>query len=315
MMPTSSAGTHAAALFYADSDLDRAADRREDAAWLAAARQHPDCRVIALWRDSPAFDGQRPPRADPALLDDADQLAFLGIQDDCPVFAADFSSLPAEAARARVGSGFEDLRRLGPLLGAADAAVLAYARALLYWNRQHRWCGACGAPTESLRAGHMRKCSNDECARYHFPRTDPAVIMLVEHPNDDGRGPRCLLGHARRFPDGMYSTLAGFVEPGESLEQAVAREVLEESGVRIEPPCYFASQPWPFPGSVMLGFFARASSTEIVLEDDEISDARWFTPDELHQAGEWDSGAALCLPRGDSIARRLIEHWLARQTR
>jgi NAD+ diphosphatase len=146
----------------------------------------------------------------------------------------------------------------------------------------------------------------------HFPRTDPAVIVLVEHPDHDGDGPRCLLGRSARFPERAFSTLAGFVEPGETLEQAVAREVFEESGIELDAFRYFGSQPWPFPASLMIGFHARARTTAIRLEDDEIVEARWFTPAELEDAGEWGSDAALRLPRHDSIARALIEDWRAR---
>jgi len=179
--------------------------------------------------------------------------------------------------------------------------MLAYARGILHWHRQTRFCGVCGSPTELREAGHLRVCTNPACAAHHFPRTDPAVIMLVS------RGDRCLLGRKSEWPDGMYSTLAGFVEPGESLENAVAREVMEETGVAISNIRYHSSQPWPFPASLMLGFYATAETEEINYDPAELEHARWFTRAELA-----DGGAGIRhRPRSDSIARRLIETWVA----
>ncbi|MGK7295557.1 MAG: NAD(+) diphosphatase, partial [Candidatus Wenzhouxiangella sp. M2_3B_020] len=153
-----------------------------------------------------------------------------------------------------------------------------------------------------------RRCSDPDCGRTAFPRTDPAIIVLVRHPTEA----KCLLGRASGWPAGVYSTLAGFVEPGESLEQTVRREVYEESGVEVGEVVYLASQPWPFPSSLMVGFHARARTTEIQRHDQELEDARWFTADELRSAGEWDGDEPLCLPRRDSIARALIQAWLDR---
>src|SRR5262249_49094954 len=147
---------------------------------------------------------------------------------------------------------FTDLRRVGPLLERFEGSLLAYARGITYWHQRHRFCGVCGAPTRSRDAGHVRVCLNETCKTQHFPRTDPAVIMLVHD------GDRCLLGRQSVWPTGMHSTLAGFVEPGESLEEAVAREVREETAIEVTDVAYHSSQPWPFPSSVMLGFHARA---------------------------------------------------------
>ena len=155
-----------------------------------------------------------------------------------------------------------------------EAALLAYARGLMYWHRRHRFCGVCGAATDSRGGGHVRRCRNADEPHEHFPRTDPAVIMLVTHDDLEGRGPAALLGRQSRWPDGMYSTLAGFVEPGESLEEAVAREVREETGVAVADVRYQASQPWPFPSSLMLGFRARAVTTGIDVDQRELQDAR-----------------------------------------
>ena len=177
-----------------------------------------------------------------------------------------------EAATVR----FADLRQVGPRIERREGALLALARAMVFWHQRHRYCGLCGSPTRSEEAGHMRRCTDPACNAMHFPRTDPAVIMLVTD------GERALLGRNKNFPlPGMYSTLAGFVEPGESLEDAVAREVREETGVEVGAVHYHSSQPWPFPGNIMLGFHAEARTTEITIDYGELEDARWFTRDWL----------------------------------
>ena len=173
------------------------------------------------------------------------------------------------------------------------------------------FCGRCGTAMANQKGGMLRRCQDEDCRGTAFPRIDPAIIVLVEDRQLHGDGtPRCLLGRAPAWPPGVYSTLAGFVEPGESLEETVAREVREESGIGVEQVRYHASQPWPFPSSLMLGFHATARTLEITTHDDELEDARWFSADELRQAGDWGEDQALCLPRRDSIARHLIEHWL-----
>jgi NAD+ diphosphatase len=184
-----------------------------------------------------------------------------------------------------------------------EGSLLAYARGLIYWHGRHRFCGVCGSPTLAFEGGHVRRCTNPACGSSHFPRTDPAVIMLVTD------GDRALVGRQAVWPKGMHSTLAGFVEPGESLEAAVAREVFEEAGIEVDQVRYHSSQPWPFPCSIMLGFYARARTTEIKLDQLELEDARWVERDWLlaHQDDE-----DFRLPRLDSIARRLIEDWLGR---
>ena len=170
----------------------------------------------------------------------------------------------------------------------------------MHWHGRHLHCGICGYATESRSGGHVRVCTNAGCSASHFPRTDPAVIMLVS------RGDACLMGHNKRFPQKLYSALAGFVEPGESLEEAVAREVMEETGVEVANVRYHSSQPWPFPASIMLGFHADAVSEEITVDNDELKDARWFSRDDVRNF----EALGLMLPRPDSIARQLVEHWL-----
>jgi NAD+ diphosphatase len=172
---------------------------------------------------------------------------------------------------------------------------------MIHWHRRQRFCGVCGSETLSQSAGHVRACVSASCGATHFPRTDPATIMLVTD------GDRCLLGRQPRWPQGMYSTLAGFVEPGESLEDAVIREVKEEAGIIATNVTYNSSQPWPFPSSLMVGFFAEAVTREITVDPDELEDAQWFTSGELRRFA--DQGKSL--PRPDSIARRLVETWLS----
>ena len=202
-------------------------------------------------------------------------------------------------------ASFRDLRQVGPIMDREDSAILAYARGLAHWHARHGFCGVCGAASESQKGGHQRRCTNSDCGAVHFPRTDPAVIMLVH----DG-GERCLLGRQPFWPPGMHSTLAGFVEPGESLEEAVAREVWEEVGLAIDVAdvTYHSSQPWPFPSSIMLGFHARAAFAPLDLGPDELESAAWYSRADLQNSPEDE---IFKLPRRDSIARRLIEDWLA----
>ncbi len=295
--------------YFAGGALDRATLLRADAAWLAARRDDPRSRYVAVWRGLCLVHGDDPPRAallpPDALADvapEAAPVALLGVTDGAAHFAVDLSSHGDDpTAGALAGQGtFRDLRDVGGRLPAAEAAMLAHARGLMYWHGRHRFCGDCGSPTEAREGGNMRVCRDAACAARHFPRTDPAVIMLVSD------GERCLLGRQAKWPRGMHSALAGFVEPGESLEEAVAREVREEAGIEVHDVRYHSSQPWPFPGSLMLGFDARAATTELAVNRDELEDARWFHRDELRHPPK-----GLRLPRRVSIARRLIEDWLS----
>ncbi|HWE71522.1 MAG TPA: NAD(+) diphosphatase [Stellaceae bacterium] len=292
--------------------VDRASHLRKDAAWLGERMAHATSRFVLVWRGQNLIaDHEGPAPAAVLLPPEAIDAAgrdtiLLGIEDDCAYFAIDLSAMetPLDIVRAAPPSAFIDLRRVGPLLPRAQGSLLAFARGMSYWHQRHRFCGVCGAPTKSEEAGHVRRCTNKDCDAVHFPRTDPAVIMLVHQGND-----RCLLGRQGAWPPAMHSTLAGFVEPGESLEEAVAREVYEETRIEVSSVTYNSSQPWPFPASLMLGFHAEAKTTEITVDKTELEAAAWYDRSWLlaHQDDE-----TFRLPRKDSIARRLLEEWLKR---
>lgn len=301
--------------FYSGVDLDRADHLRRDASWLSDALSGENALFVPVWRDQSLVETGDEARAlwlsraelSRAKLDglpgDLTNAVFLGQRGDSALFALDLSALEApETALAVTGRGvFQDLRAIGPLLARQDGAILAYARGLLHWHKRHRFCGLCGSATEQNQGGHVRACTNSACGTDHFPRTDPAVIMLIHD------GDRCVLGRQKAWPEGMHSTLAGFVEPGESLEEAVAREVREEVGIEVTGVSYHSSQPWPFPSSIMLGFHAEARHGPLKIDEHELGDARWFTREELRKSPE---DGTFRLPRRDSIARRLIEDWL-----
>jgi NAD+ diphosphatase len=309
---------------YAGLRLRRTSPLRDRPDWPEACRAHPQARVLPVWQDRNLIagwqGGHRDARAGqrlslqfltPEQIEDA-ELVLLGVDDEAPILAADLSHWPEDRADALLpGAGFVDLRKVGPALEAQESALLSYARGMVYWHRTHRHCGRCGLATDNQRGGMVRRCPDTHCGGVAFPRIDPAVIVLVvaEGLHEDGL-PRCLLGRAPGWPRGVYSTLAGFVEPGETLEETVAREVREESGIGIRDVRYRASQPWPFPSSLMIGFHASARTLDIQRHDKELEDARWFTADELREAGTWGDDRDLCLPRHDSIARYLIELWL-----
>jgi NAD+ diphosphatase len=287
---------------YTGGSLDRAGARREDAAWLAAAHADAASRHVYLWRGQALMHGD-PPRAvlaatAPAHAPTDTPWIFVGLQNGVPLFAHDLS---AEDAPATMGGTYTELRALTSLLPPDDATILATARGMLHWRATTRFCPRCGAGLLPQRGGYVLHCPG--CCTEQFPRTDAAVIMLVTD------GQRLLLGQSHKFPidRNFFSTLAGFVEPGESLEDAVRREVLEEVGVRVGDVAYHSSQPWPFPASLMLGYYAQALSTDITLDETEMRAARWFTRADIANR----KALGFNLPPADSIARRLIEDWLA----
>lgn len=285
--------------------VDRAAHLRGRADAVAALMADAAARFIPVWRDLHPVDADgRPHILGPEALPWAGAadaaVVFLGRADGRSWFALSLpdSDAPPDLGRAAT---FVSLRAFGAALPGPDAALFAAARALVIWHRTHPRCSRCGAPTHPTDAGHSRTCGSAACAHRTFPRTDPAVIVLVT------RGESCLLGRQPQWAPGVYSTIAGFVEPGETIESAVRREVAEETGVRVGAVRYLASQPWPFPASLMLGFRGEALTADIARGADELEDCRWFTRDEVRTADK--DGGPLLLPHRSSISRWLIESW------
>jgi NAD+ diphosphatase len=286
---------------FAGAFVDRNGERRKDPDWLAEALMSPETRFVPVWGDR-CLTGGDPPEA--VLLEHAaierfitdENVIFLGLFRNQPAFAVSINR-ELEVPFGELGE-FKDLRYLGTVLPPDDANLVAHARALALWHDATLFCGKCGSASLPAAGGNTRRCCNADCKQEIFPRTDPAIIVLVAD------GDRCVLGRQADWPEGRYSTIAGFVEPGESLEDAVRREVYEETNIRVGDVRYHSSQPWPFPSSLMLGFIAEAITEDISLNDGELEDARWFTRDELKsgQAG---------LPFRISIARRLVDHFIA----
>jgi NAD+ diphosphatase len=283
-------------LALARGTVDRADHHRRDREWLATRWKDPASRVLVVSDGTVAVEGDPPALVLLAATDlpdvEPERRWFLGLDTDGTALFAVPGALPDGAEGA-------NLRQVGALLDDRDSGLMTTAVALDAWHTSHTHCARCGAPTMIGEAGMVRICPVDESL--HHPRVDPAVIMTVVDDDD-----RLLLGHQARWPDGRFSTLAGFVEPGESLEQAVAREVREETGVVVDAATYVGSQPWPFPSSLMVGFHAHATTTRISVDEVEISAARWFTRDELTVAV---TSGQVKLPPRLSIARRLIERW------
>jgi NAD+ diphosphatase len=266
---------------------DRAAHLRKDDAWRV-----PGVRVLIVGGEHVATVGGRGLRW--VGLDEAPEgeWIFLGIRDDVRYAAVVVDRVAEELEPV-------SLRLLGPTIPAEEASLAVHAVGIARWHENHRHCARCGQPSDIADAGHVRICP--VCGTHHFPRTDPAVIMLITDGDD-----RALLGRQPVWPEGRFSTLAGFVEPGESLDDAVRREVLEEVGVQVGEVSYAGSQPWPFPSSLMLGFFGQALTSDITVDLNEIAEARWFTRDEVT---EMTSSSELLLPPNISISRWLLQKW------
>jgi NAD+ diphosphatase len=295
--------------FLPSEPLEREAHRRGDSEWLRQQLSNP-AQFIFLWNGCNLFGVGQEKRPLVLELPEPEKVLnpiFLGIlRQSGALFAADLSARRSEEDALASLNLNTDLARFIPLrqfdgsLSSEERSLLFYSRSLTYWHEQQKFCHRCGHPTLPEEAGHVMGCTNPNCATKHFPRTDPATIMLVYS------GDLCLLGRQASWPQGMYSTLAGFVEPGEKLEAAVFREVKEESGIEVKNIRYFGSQPWPFPQSLMLGFFAEAETKEIT-RGAELEDVRWF---HVSEAKEILGKLAGRFPHLDTIARRLIRHWV-----
>lgn len=291
--------------------LDRLVAQRDDEEWVRRALTAEDAFYVPLWRSRSLLsrDGQGTIAVylRPAELPEPDRIqppTLLGADDKRTYFAVSLTDQQKdEVLASHPGAEFADLRRASIDMDAKHAGILAYAKALHYWQHRHRFCGVCGSPNRLNSAGHRLICSNEECARESFPRIDPAIIVLVT------QGDACLLGRNHNWPPRRFSTLAGFVEPGESLEDAVLREVLEEAHVRLSTIRYVSSQPWPFPASAMCGFYAEAQSRR-AKPSDELAEVRWFNTRELTAAV--NSGEVLLSPPV-SIAFQLLANWFAEQ--
>lgn len=290
-------------LTYSGGWLDRGGGRRADTSWLDELLKSPDTTLIPFWRDQCLVSGD-PPVPVTLQATDAAGVVFLGLDaGGHGVFATDLSGMEAEQAAAVAGADrAADVRAIVGLLSPAQAATVGYGRGLLHWHRNERYCGACGAATRSAWGGHQRVCGNEACGRLHFPKIEPAVIMTVQTEREPSR---ILLARHRGASAGQYSALAGFVEVGESLEDAVRREVAEETGIRVSDVSYVASQAWPFPSGLMIGFRATAITEDITVDGEELLEARWFSRPELVQYA-----AGNPLGRPDSIDRHLLRTWL-----
>ena len=288
---------------FASNPLDREAARRRDGAWLESQRHDPRGRYLLFrelnalattgdaprlaWLDSESFDAER-----------ATDAVLLGLLDGVPHFAVSVDSHEAEGVDA---ASFVDARTVAALLPGDEAGVLAQARSLLDWHARHRFCARCGAETVSVEGGARRQCAS--CQARHYPRVDPSIIVVVE------RGDRCLLASRSTSPDSRHSCVAGFVEPGESIEEAVSREVREETNIEVGQVRYHSSQPWPFPSTLMIGCVAEAASEEITVDGVEIAAAAWFTRAQV-RAALAGSNDELTLPGSVAIAHHLIRAWV-----
>jgi NAD+ diphosphatase len=292
---------------FSGGSLDRASTLRRDEGRLATLLKESASKLFPIWRSHSLVKDDSvvgvPHSEVEHLIEEGETPIFLGLLNGEPCFACDISHHELDAIPRLVSAGeFADIRQIGGQLSQSDGALLAFARAMVHWHRTHRFCGVCGKTTLPAQGGHVRRCTNPSCQHEIFPRTDPAVIMLVT--NDD----HCLLGRQSSWTPGMYSTLAGFVEPGETPEEAVVREVMEETGIQVHDAVYHSSQPWPFPGSLMIGFRAQAPKrARPRIDTHELEAADWFSRADIRTFAE----RGMSLPRPISIARRLIEDWLA----
>jgi NAD+ diphosphatase len=295
---------------FAGNPLDRASYHRVDAEWLARQLECDEALALALWNGQPLVEDAReggvqlawlPARLAGDLSGGLERLLFLGLWKETPVFAIDLEGQADPTAASLTGMGrFADLRQIALSLPATDAAIAATAKGVFEWRRRHRRCAVCGEPTRAADGGWKRIC--EACEAEHFPRTDPVVIMLPYH------GEHCMLGRQESWPAGMFSTLAGFLEPGEAIEEACARELEEEAGLHAVKVRYHSSQPWPYPSSLMIGLLAEVEDEEGRPDQTELSEVRWFTRAEARALLAGDLEGLFC-PPPNAIAHQLLKAW------
>lgn len=297
---------------FANNPLDRASHKRADAGWIALTFKAPSTLVVPFWKlrpfalrgaDGRAEAGFLRPGLCESLMEPGAPLIFLGEDKGGAYFAVDISAArdpENEGPLAGLGT-FPDLRGLAMTLPGGDAAILAQAKSMIDWHQRHRFCAACGAQTALSEGGYKRECG--VCKAEHFPRVDPVAIMLATWQD------KCLLGRGRAFPKGMFSALAGFIEPGETIEAAVRRETLEEAGIRLGRVVYHASQPWPFPYSLMIGCFGEALDEVVRRDEAELEDCRWFPREEVISMLEKRHPDGINVPPPGAIAHHLIRFW------
>lgn len=299
---------------FAGNPLNRASEKRTDSNWIESRWRDPSSLVLPMWRLEPFLLGAETsdPPIELGLLrpEIANSLAsaqapriFLGLDGDRALFALDVSEADHPAKlRPLAGLGyFRDARASAQLVSIKDAAIIGQAKALIDWHQRHGFCPRCGTPTQMMDAGYRRLCG--KCNAEHFPRVDPVVIMLATH------GEACLLGRGKQFPAGMFSALAGFVEPGETVEEAVRRELMEEASLKVGEVSYYATQPWPFPSSLMIGCFAQAISRDTKVDDHELAEVRWLERRVARDLVEGKQMDDIRVPPRIAIAYHLIRTW------
>ncbi len=297
---------------FTGNPLNRASEKRTDQNWIESKRHDPSSLILPMWRlapfvlgpeksDSPIELGLLRPGIADSLASAGAPCIFLGLDGDRAVFALDESEAadPAKAGPLAGLGHFREPRTAAQMASIKDAAIIGQAKAMIDWHQRHGFCPRCGAPTKLMDAGYRRLC--DKCNAEHFPRVDPVVIMLAIH------GEACLVGRGKQFPRGMFSALAGFVEPGETIEEAVRRELMEEASVKVGEVTYHATQPWPFPSSLMIGCFAKAESRDVKADETELAEVRWIERNVARELIEGKRVDGLGVPPPIAIAHHLIK--------
>ena len=303
-------------IHYGETFIDRCAELRRDHNHLMDQIHSEYARIIPVHQDQSLIQSNAKGVA-LEFLETSEEIVkngvhhvFLGKSNDQLIYTLDLSDIETGLLTKQFPAAeFSDLRQVGALLNPLEASIANYSRGILYWHKTHQFCHRCGCRTVSTEGGHSRTCTDRHCAHITYPRISPAVIVLVEHRPKGGSPPKCLLGKGHRSWGNIRSTLAGFVEVGETLEEAVRREMKEEAGIEVHNIRYMGSQPWPFPSSLMVGFYAETDETELHLDNEEILEADWYTVEEMKKQV---ASGELVLSREDSIARYLIEDWISR---